>query len=200
MTSSNGNIFRVTWPLYGEFTGEFPSQRPVTRNFDVCFDLRLSKRLCKQSRGWWFETLSHSLWRHCNDLVFPQQESGRSVSTGDHCRDNGYHIIHHSDVIMGAIASHITGLTIVYSTIYPSADQRKHQSSASLTFVRGIHRWPAQMSNNAENVTIWSRHHALSGVSRYNLLSDRLPTSKIYLYSICKQISMTRNKNMAPIK
>ena len=43
---------------------------------------------------------------------------------------------------MGAIASQITSLTIVYSTVYSGADQRKHQSSASLAFVRGIHRWP----------------------------------------------------------
>ena len=47
-------------------TDEFPTQRPVTRSFDVFFDLRLNKRLTKQSRGWWFETPSHSLWRHCN--------------------------------------------------------------------------------------------------------------------------------------
>ena len=43
---------------------------------------------------------------------------------------------------MGAVASEITSLTIVYSTVYSGADQRKHQSSASLAFVRGIHRWP----------------------------------------------------------
>ena len=47
---------------------------------------------------------------------------------------------HYSDVIMNTIASQITSLTIVYSTVYWSADQRKHQSSASLAFVRGIHR------------------------------------------------------------
>ena len=47
---------------------------------------------------------------------------------------------HYSDVIMGAMASQITSLTIVYSTVCPGADQRKHQSSASLAFVRGIHR------------------------------------------------------------
>ena len=54
MTSSNGSIFRVTGPLCGEFTGpgELPTQRPVTRSFDVYFDLRLNKRLCKQSRCW----------------------------------------------------------------------------------------------------------------------------------------------------
>ena len=50
-------------------TGEFPTQRPVTRIFDVFFDLRLNKRLSKQSWGWWFETLSLPLWRHCN-VVF----------------------------------------------------------------------------------------------------------------------------------
>ena len=68
MTSSNGNSFRVTGPLCGEFTGpgEFPTQRPVTRSFDVFFDLRLNKRLSKQPWCWWFETPSWSLWRHCN--------------------------------------------------------------------------------------------------------------------------------------
>ena len=68
MTSSNGNIFRVTGHLCGEFTGpgEFPAQRPVMRTFDVFFDLRLNNRLSKQSWGWWFEMQSCSLWRHCN--------------------------------------------------------------------------------------------------------------------------------------
>ena len=47
-------------------TGGFPSQRPVPRDFDVFFDLRLNKRLSKQSRRWWFETPSRSLWRDCN--------------------------------------------------------------------------------------------------------------------------------------
>ena len=46
-------------------TGEFPAQRPVTRSFDVLFGLRLNKRLSKQWWGWWFETLSSPLWRHC---------------------------------------------------------------------------------------------------------------------------------------
>ena len=41
--------------------GEFTTQRPVTRSFDVFFDLRLNKRLSKQSRGWWFEMLSRLL-------------------------------------------------------------------------------------------------------------------------------------------
>ena len=49
---------------------------------------------------------------------------------------------HCNDVIMSATASQITSLTIVYSTVYSGTDHRKHQSSASLAFVRGIHRWP----------------------------------------------------------
>ena len=47
-------------------TGEFPAQRPVTRSFDVFFDLRLTERLSKQSWGWWFETPSYPLCRHSN--------------------------------------------------------------------------------------------------------------------------------------
>ena len=70
MTSSNGNIFRVTGPLCGIFSGpgEFPTQRPVTWSFDVFFDLRLNKRLSKQPWGWWFEMPSWSLWHYCNEL------------------------------------------------------------------------------------------------------------------------------------
>ena len=47
-------------------TGEFPAQRPVTRGFDIFFDLIPNKRLSKQARCWWFETPSGPLWRHCN--------------------------------------------------------------------------------------------------------------------------------------
>ena len=49
-------------------TGEFSSQRPVTRSFDVFFYLCLNTQLSKQSWGWWFETPSRPLWRHCNAL------------------------------------------------------------------------------------------------------------------------------------
>ena len=53
-----------------------------------------------------------------------------------------YMIWHYNDIIMGAKASQITSLTSVYSIVYSSEDQRKHQSSASLAFVQGIHRGP----------------------------------------------------------
>ena len=71
MTSSNGNNFRVTGPCAGNspVTGEFSSQRPVTRSFDIFFDLRLNKRLSKQLRHRWFETPSCLSWRHCNALL-----------------------------------------------------------------------------------------------------------------------------------
>ena len=51
-------------------------------------------------------------------------------------------VYHYSDVIMGAMAFQITSLAFVYSSVYSGVDQRKHQSSASLAFVRGIPRWP----------------------------------------------------------
>ena len=50
--------------------GGFPSQRPVTPSFDVFCDMRLNKRLRKQSRRRWFETPSPSSWRHCNDVYW----------------------------------------------------------------------------------------------------------------------------------
>ena len=54
------------FPRYWPFVREFPSQRPVTRSFDVFFHLRLNKWLSKQPWGWWFETPACSLWRHRN--------------------------------------------------------------------------------------------------------------------------------------
>ena len=56
-------------------------------------------------------------------------------------------IIQYSDVIMGAMASYLASLTIVYSTIYSGSDQRKHNSSVSLAFVWEIHRWPVNYSH-----------------------------------------------------
>ena len=53
-----------------------------------------------------------------------------------------YYTCHYSDIFMSMISSQITNLTIVYSTVYSDADQRKHQSSPSLAFVWGIHRGP----------------------------------------------------------
>ena len=66
---------------------------------------------------------------------------------------------HYDDVVMGMVPSQIASLTIVYSTVYSGADQRKHQTSVSPAFVRGIHRFPG---SNAENVSIWWRHHGES--------------------------------------
>ena len=83
----------------------------------------LNKLLNKQSRGGWFETP----WRSCH---IARVVYGQCV------------LMPYGHVIMGTIASQIIGLMIVYSIVYSDADQRKHQSSASLAFVRRIHRGP----------------------------------------------------------
>ena len=66
---------------------------------------------------------------------------------------------------MNIIASQITSITIAYTTVYWGADERKDQSSASLAFVMGIHRWsvnsPHKRASNAEIVSIWWRRHDL---------------------------------------
>ena len=99
--------------------GEFPSQRPVTQSFDVFFDLRLNKRLSKKSWGWWFETPSCPLWRHSNEKI-----AFRIFATTLQWRQNERDCV-----------------SIAYSIVCSGTDQRKHQSSASLAFVRGIHHW-----------------------------------------------------------
>ena len=71
---------------------------------------------------------------------------------------NEYLSCHYNDVIMTPMASQITSPTVVYSIVYSDADQRKHQSSASLALF-GAGEFPELMASNAENVFIWWRHH-----------------------------------------
>ena len=104
---------------------------------------------------------------------------------------------------MGTIASQITSLTIVFSTVYSDAYQRKHQSFASLAFVRGMHRGPvnslAQMASNAENVSIWWRHH-VSGAKLLDESTDILCAMAalsldmlVLYYTISMSVSVTIN-------
>ena len=121
-------------------TGEFPAQRPVMRSFDVLFDLRLNQQLSKQRKRRWFEMQSRLLWRHCNAVI---KHEAQCYSKDSHdFFEVSFDYCHYDDVTMGGMASQITSLTIVYSTVYSGADERKHQSSASLAFVRGFHRGP----------------------------------------------------------
>ena len=75
----------IKWKHFARYwrfvTGEFPSQQPVTPSIARFFRLCLNKRLSKQSRGWWFETPSRSLWLHCN--AFSEQESWKQCHDFD---------------------------------------------------------------------------------------------------------------------
>ena len=91
---------------------------------------------------------------------------------------------HYNDVTMGSIASQITSLTIVYSAVYSGADQRKHQSSASLAFVCGIntgpvnspHKWPITRKMFPFDDVIMVRYRSMSSISfRVNPLTGRQP-------------------------
>ena len=91
---------------------------------------------------------------------------------------------------MGAMASQITSLTIVYSIVYSGADQRKHQSSP------GAGEFPAQMASNAENVSIWWRHHEC-GYSSPMPMDTEMDKNKnrcsSIIFSVSKQDSYALN-------
>ena len=78
-----------------------------------------------------------TIYRQRTTTIWKQNKIFTQISSLDK-----FHNIHYDDVIMDTIASQITSLAIVYSIVYSSAVQRKHQSSASLAFVWGIHRGP----------------------------------------------------------
>ena len=111
MTSSNGNILRVTDPL----TGEFPSQRPATRSFGVFFDLRLNKRLSKQSRGC-------DMRHHRAHYVVTKGESFLWTTIQWQC----------------GVSNHRQVDCLLNNELWPT----KNQSFALLTLRGAIHRWP----------------------------------------------------------
>ena len=108
MTSSNGNFFRVTGHWWGEFTGcrWIPTQRLVTRSFDLFFDLRLNKKVFKQSWGWWYETPSCPSWRHSNGKTnswYGSQVAGggfqRLMTTNDPPTSEHFHLTSYTCII-----------------------------------------------------------------------------------------------------
>ena len=109
--------------------------------------IRYHKKQTTHNKSYWRRavignsTHQHSIWWRLCDV-------GDTIGEMYH-----WYIVHCNDVIMSAMASQITSLTIVYSTVYSDANQRKHHSHGSLAFVRGIHRWPVN--------SIWWRHHEL---------------------------------------
>ena len=113
-------------------TGEFPAQRPVTRSFDVFFDVRLKKRLSKESWGWWSETPSLPLWRHSNAYC----HAGRFPGMWQHS-----HIIFTWCITMTSQWARLR-LKSPASRLFtqPFIQTQIKESSASLASVRGIHR------------------------------------------------------------
>ena len=118
----SGNFTWGKWTFFIFFI--WPSEKTAYKVTTIACDIRV----CKDIQSGAIITLSSITW-YCI-----QHYSGDWV----YCEELGKN---DSDVIMGMMASQITSLTIVYSTIYSGVDQRKHQSSASLAFVWGIHRW-----------------------------------------------------------
>ena len=94
-TSSNGNISALLALCAGDslVTGGFPPPRQVTPSFDVFFDRCLDKRLSKQWWGWWFETPSRSLWRHCNGLIWYEPRQWLLVDMPHICHAHMWEIL-----------------------------------------------------------------------------------------------------------
>ena len=147
MTSSNGSIFRVTGPLCGEFTGSPVNftHKGQWRSFDVFFHLCPDKWLSKQSWGWWLETPSHPLWRHCNEDDHHQLlETFQCPINVSHCR-----------------------LKSPASRLFTQPSFRRRSKKTSKLRVTGLcagnsqvtGEFAAQRASNAESVSIWWRHH-----------------------------------------
>ena len=118
----------------------------------ICYSLNDLKGLICVSSRWpgaiWMAFIKRIheeilTWKRFSHHWWIQSKSvSKNDSKTESSMNRVYNSLRYCDVIMGVLASQITSLTIVYSTVYSDADQRKHQSSASLAFVWGIHRGP----------------------------------------------------------
>ena len=134
------------------------------------------------------------MWRQSNALgprgaIYVNWFIIRSVSYWSPTRCQTF--THYGDVIMGTMTSHITSLTIVFSTVYPGADKRKHQSSASLAFVQEFtgDRFFSQKASNAG-------FDVLFKVSQNKLLKNRCRWSKTQWRSC--DVTVMREHDMRP--
>ena len=128
---------------------------------NVLWVLCWSMQCICQCYSWW---MFHWHWSNCKIAPVQVKKSGRIwVTSTSHTVSNSMWIclgvIHYNDVIMNAMASKITDISVVYSDVH----QRKHQSSASLAFVRGFHRCPVNSPHKGpvtrKIVSIWWHHH-----------------------------------------
>ena len=127
-------------------TGEFPSQRPVTRNFHVFFDLRLNKRFSKQPWGCWFETPSCPLWCHSNCVLNLRQAHSsveraallgavkcRKITSDEKEQMRG-------DALRQAIEQDVADGLVPFFV----STGGKARASYYSPFVKGIHQWPVK--------------------------------------------------------
>ena len=104
---------------------------------------------------------------------------------------------HYGDVIIGAMASQVITIAIIYSTVYSDADQRKRQSSASLAFVLGIHRWPITSPHKCFHsmTSSWSSNFGcnMSGQMQFKLFILKRGSGTLHIHraSIVNRHSMT---------
>ena len=120
----------------------------ITKKISTLYITGPHKPLSKLANHRWYYSLRISRcvtiitrfhqWNEANIIWSPNENEGSLLDKRYGVDDINHS--HYGDVIMTTIASQITSLTVVYSIVYSDADQRKHQSSASLAFVWGIHR------------------------------------------------------------
>ena len=125
----------------------FVTQRPVTRSFDVFFDVRPNKQLSKQSWGWWFETLSPSLWRHRNVIRKDCTCHGVVVWCSHLCRNEGWS--------RGSpkTASRTSGLVGTRRSIAPSGGEGSRWGSKGMPVCiwrSGMGMWPNPIGGSFE--------------------------------------------------
>ena len=131
--------------------GEFPTQRPVTRSFDVYFDLRPNKRLSKQSWGWWFETPSRPLWSHRNES--PLRAGYRLAFVSSNLRPNVryFSAIYEIPIYIGPRYNGPCLVIIGWvSTVLPVQHQATTRTTADLWST-----WPAESNFNGIRIKIW---------------------------------------------
>ena len=185
MTSSNENIFRVTGHLCGEFNGPRWIPRTKASVAELCcfLDLRLNKRLSKQSRGWWFETLSRSLWRHRNDnlscslLPLYHRQCSPKLLTADTLKLK-------SDVLFAGSNSDLYSAAFIVLLYIMPLYIKPHHKGARL-YMETIYGWRTQMINILNSGLLISSvqvqcHHTTKGIciSIYNTITSSRDSDK----------------------
>ena len=177
-------------------TGEFPSQRSVTRSFDLFFDLGLNNRLSKQSKRWWFEIPLCSLWRHCKEMI--RNIGGRTniQNLKTHSVNFVFFLFLKQNIYDWGIKRQLTGMSIFFIWINTCYHTQRHTPALQA---------PLELYSDETNISLYGRIHLmgyypLNLIQKYIYLGHQFIAAEWRIYASVNLVIIGSDNGWSPVR